>query len=67
MCVSERFTAAGTPYQENLRHWSREVDKTGRCSSRGKEMQITQTVSAGPALKTAGRTSGDKMVYCAVH
>jgi hypothetical protein len=45
VCVSERFTAASTPYQENLRHWSREGDKTGRCASRGKEMQITQTQS----------------------
>jgi len=45
VCVSESFTAAGTLYQENLRHWSREGDKTGRCSSRGKEMQITQTQS----------------------
>ena len=44
-CVSERFTASRTPYQENLRHLSREGDKTGRCSSRGKEMQITQTQS----------------------
>jgi hypothetical protein len=43
VCVSERFTAASTPYQQNLRHWSREGDKIGRCSSRGKEMQITQT------------------------
>ena len=45
MCVSERFTAASTPYQENLRHWSGEGDKTGHSSSRGKEMQITQTQS----------------------
>ena len=45
MCVSERFTVASTPYQENLRHWSWEGDKTGRCSSRGKEVQITQTQS----------------------
>jgi len=43
--VCERFTAVGTPYQENLRHWSHEGDKTGRCASRGKEMQITQTQS----------------------
>jgi hypothetical protein len=44
VCVSERFTAASTPYQRELeRHRSREGDKTGRCSSRGKEMQITQT------------------------
>ena len=47
MCVSERFTAASTPYQEDLIHWSRERDKTGRCSRRGKEMQITQTQSVG--------------------
>jgi hypothetical protein len=45
VCVSERFTAASTPYQENLKHWSREGDKTGRCSSREKEMQMTQTQS----------------------
>ena len=40
--VCERFTAASTPYQENL---SREGDKTGRFSSRVKGMQITQTQS----------------------
>jgi hypothetical protein len=45
VCVSERFTAAGTPYQGNLRHWGLEGDKTGRCASGGKEMQITQTQS----------------------
>ena len=45
MCVNERFTAASTPYQENLTHWSREGDKTGLCPSRGKEMQITQIQS----------------------
>ena len=45
MCVSERFTAASILYQANLRHWSREGDKTGRCSSLGQEMQITQTQS----------------------
>ena len=30
-------------FKENLRHWSHEGDKTGRCSSCGKEMQITKT------------------------
>jgi hypothetical protein len=28
---------------ENLRHWCREGDKTGRCASREKEMQLSQT------------------------
>ena len=31
--------------KENLRHWGREGDKTDRCASRGKEMQITQKQS----------------------
>jgi hypothetical protein len=67
VCVSERFTVVSTPYQENLRHWSRKGDKTGRCSSRWKEVHVTQSVSRGPALKTAGHASTDKIVYCAVH
>ena len=43
--VCERFTAASTTYQKNLRHWSREGDETGLCSSRGKEMQIKKIQS----------------------
>jgi len=31
--------------KESFRHWSCEGDKTGRCASREKEMQITQTQS----------------------
>ena len=68
MCVSERFTVASTPYQENLRRWSREGDKTGRCSSRGKGMQITQTQSVKVLhSKPLGMPVRDKMVYCAVY
>jgi hypothetical protein len=57
-----------TPHvQENVRLWGREChkkgDKPGRCASRGKELQITQTVSRGPAHQTAGCASTDKIVY----
>jgi len=55
--------------KENLRHWGREGDKTGRYTSQPWEGNAdnTDTVSRGPALKTAGRASRDKMVYCAVY
>ena len=49
------------PYvQENLKHWGREGHKR---EIRGKERQIIQQGSGGPALKTAGCASRDKMLY----
>jgi hypothetical protein len=65
--VSERFTAASTPFQENLRHCSREVIKLTVSLAVRRNADNTDAVSRGPALKTAGCASRDKMVYCAAH
>ena len=49
--------------QGNVRHWGHEGhkkgDKPGHCASCRKEMQIIQTGSQDPALKTAGCASRD--------
>jgi hypothetical protein len=65
--VSERFTAASTPYKENLRHWSREVIKLTVALAVRRNADNTDTVSRGSAFKTAGCASRDKMVYCAAY
>ena len=40
-----------------------EISQALALASHGTEMRITDTVSRGPALQTAGCVSRDKMVY----
>jgi len=67
VCGSEEFTAASTPCPREFEMWGREGhikgDKPGRFATYGKEMQITHTVSRGPAIQTTGCASTVKMVY----
>jgi hypothetical protein len=69
VCGSERFTAAGTPCQNELGTMGvvkvKKGEKPGHCTRHGKERRKTQSGrdSRVPVLQTARCINRDKMVY----